>query len=81
MDSFDLEDLQKGVQEYKNDLINKLERVYHRSKELRNNSDLLTIVLDYSPRDLDTGKRLGKKRKKLKFISYAILLYYTTYSY
>lgn len=51
MDCFDLENLEKSILSYKKNLTCKLESVVLTSKEIKNSSDLLSIVLTYSPKN------------------------------
>jgi hypothetical protein len=61
MDDFDLESLEKFIRRYKRNIVNKLENVQLTEKEMRNQSDLLCMVLDYSPRLLEERKIYGKR--------------------
>jgi hypothetical protein len=59
MDNFDLESLEKFIRRYKRNIVNKLENIQLTEKEMRNQSDLLCMVLDYSPRQLEEKKLYG----------------------
>jgi len=59
MDNFDLESLEKFIRRYKRNIVNKLENIQLTEKEMRNQSDLLCMVLDYSPRLLEERKIFG----------------------
>ena len=60
MDNFDLEFLEKFIRKYKRNIVNKLENIQLTEKEMRNQSDLLCMVLDYSPRQIEERKLYGK---------------------
>ena len=59
MDNFYLESLEKFIRRYKRNIVNKLENIQLTEKEMRNQSDLLCMVLDYSPRQLEEKKLYG----------------------
>ena len=59
MDNFDLETLEKFIRKYKRNIVSKLENVQLTEKEMRNQSDNLCMVLDYSPRLLEERKFMG----------------------
>ena len=61
MDNFDLETIEKFIRKYKRNIVSKLENVQLTEKELRNQSDNLCMVLDYSPRLVDDRKIFGMK--------------------
>ncbi len=50
MDSFDYDSLDRYVRKFKRNIINKLESSNLIEKDLKNQSDLLCMVLDYSPK-------------------------------
>jgi hypothetical protein len=60
MDNFDYESLEKYIRKYKRNIVNKLENFKMTENEMRNQSDLLCMVLDYSPRVVEERKLLGK---------------------
>lgn len=60
MDNFDIESLDKHIRKYKRNIVNKLENIQLTEKELRNYSDNLCMVLDYSPRIIEERKFFGK---------------------
>ena len=60
MDNFDIESLDKVIKKYKRTIVNKLENIQLTEKEMRNQSDLLCMVLDYSPRIIEERKYIGK---------------------
>jgi hypothetical protein len=57
MDNFDSESLDKYIRKYKKNIISKLEHFQLTEKEMRNQSDLLCMVLDYSPRVAEEKKQ------------------------
>lgn len=59
MDNFDLESLEKFIRRYKRNIVNKLENIQLTEKEMRNQSDMLCMVLDYSPRVKEESKLHG----------------------
>lgn len=59
MDNFDYESLDKYIRKYKRNIVNKLENITLTESEMRNQSDLLCMVLDYSPRICEERKILG----------------------
>jgi len=60
MDNFDIENLEKFIKKYKRNIISKLENVLLNEKEMRNQSDNLCMVLDYSPRLVEERKIWGR---------------------
>ena len=54
MDTFDIESLESYVKRYKRDIVGKLETYKFNDKNFSNQSDLLTIVLDYTPKLKET---------------------------
>jgi hypothetical protein len=60
MDDFDIETLDKYIKKYKRNIIFKLENINLTEKELRNQSDNLCMVLEYSPRVQEERKLMGK---------------------
>jgi hypothetical protein len=60
MDNFDIDSLEKYIRKYKRNIVNKLEKIQLTEKEMRNQCDLLCMVLDYSPRLLEERKVLGR---------------------
>lgn len=56
MDNFDLDSLEKFIRKYKRNIVGKLENLQLTEKEMRNQSDNLCMVLDYSPRVLEEKK-------------------------
>jgi hypothetical protein len=60
MDNFDLESLDKYIRKYKRNIVNKFENVFFTENEMRNQSDLLCMVLEYSPRLADERRVFGK---------------------
>jgi len=59
MDNFDLESLEKFIKNYKRNILFKLDNVNLTEKEMRNQSDNLCMVLDYSPRLIEDRRVLG----------------------
>jgi hypothetical protein len=59
MDNFDLESLEKFIRKYKRNIVGKLENIQLTEKEMRNQSDNLCMVLDYSPRLIEERKIMG----------------------
>ena len=60
MDNFDYESLEKYIRKYKRSIISKLDNFKMTESEMRNQSDMLCMVLDYSPRVIEERKFLGK---------------------
>lgn len=60
MDSFDYESLDRYLRKFKRNIINKLECTNLCEKDLKNQSDLLCMVLDYSPKIYDEKKYMKK---------------------
>ena len=65
MDTFDIESLESYVKRYKRDIVGKLETYKFNDKNFSNQSDLLTIVLDYTPKLKDT-QNFSLSKIKLK---------------
>jgi hypothetical protein len=61
MDNFDLESLDRYIRKYKRNIVNKFENVYLTENEMRNQADLLCMVLEYSPRIAEERRGFGKK--------------------
>ena len=61
MDSFDYESLDRYIRKFKRNLIIKLENSNYHEIDLKNQSDLLCMVLDYSPKFYDEKKNFNKK--------------------
>ena len=75
MDTFDIESLESYVKQYKRDIVGKLETYKFNDKNFSNQSDLLTIVLDYTPKLKDTQNfSLAKIKLKEKQESEITLL-------
>ena len=75
MDTFDIESLESYVKRYKRDIVGKLETYKFNDKNFSNQSDLLTIVLDYTPKLKDTQNfSLAKIKLKEKQESEITLL-------
>ena len=71
MDNFDLETLDRYIKKYKRNIVTKLESVKLSEKEIRNQSDNLCMVLDYSPKIIEERKMMGIKinfYSNIKFI-------------
>lgn len=60
MDSFDYDSLERYIRKFKRNIINKLESTNLSEKDLKNQSDLLCMVLDYSPKMYDEKKIMKK---------------------
>jgi hypothetical protein len=60
MDSFDYDSLDRYIRKFKRNIINKLESTNISEKDLKNQSDLLCMVLDYSPKMYDEKKLIKK---------------------
>lgn len=60
MDSFDYDSLDRYIRKFKRNIINKLESTNLSEKDLKNQSDLLCMVLDYSPKMYDEKKFIKK---------------------
>ena len=60
MDSFDYDSLDRYIRKFKRNIIGKLETTNLSEKDLKNHSDLLCMVLDYSPKMYDEKKYLKK---------------------
>jgi len=60
MDSFDYDSLDRYIRKFKRNIINKLECTNLCEKDLKNQSDLLCMVLDYSPKMYDEKKFIKK---------------------
>lgn len=60
MDSFDHDSLDRYIRKFKRNIIGKLETTNLSEKDLKNHSDLLCMVLDYSPKMYDEKKYLKK---------------------
>jgi len=60
MDSFDFDSLDRYIRKFKRNIINKLEGSNFTEKDMKNQSDLLCMVLDYSPKVYDE-KKFNKK--------------------
>lgn len=60
MDSFDYESLERYIRKFKRNVINKLESTNLQEKDLKNQSDLLCMVLEYSPKIYDQKKCIKK---------------------
>lgn len=60
MDSFDYDSLERYIRKFKRNIINKLENTNFSEKDLKNQSDLLCMVLDYSPKVYDEKKFIKK---------------------
>lgn len=60
MDSFDYDSLDRYIRKFKRNIINKLESTSISEKDLKNQSDLLCMVLDYSPKMYDEKKFIKK---------------------
>jgi len=60
MDSFDYDSLERYIRKFKRNVINKLESTNLLEKDLKNQSDLLCLVLDYSPKIYDQQKCIKK---------------------
>jgi hypothetical protein len=76
MDDFDIETLDKYIKKYKRNIIFKLENINMTEKDLRNMSDNLCMVLEFSPRVQEERKLMGKKNKKsiiLKILKHKII--------
>jgi hypothetical protein len=56
MDSFDFDSLERYIRKYKRNIINKLENTNFSDKDIKNQSDLLCMVLDYSPKIYEEKK-------------------------
>ncbi len=65
MDTFDIESLESYVKRYKRDIVGKLETYKFNDKNFSNQSDLLTIVLDYTPKLKET-QNFSLSKIKLK---------------
>ncbi len=68
MDSFDYESLERYIGNFKRNVINKIESIHLLEKDLKNQSDLLCMVLDYSPKicyDKKSMKRVNLKPSSL----------------
>jgi hypothetical protein len=59
MDNFDLDSLDKYIRKYKRNIVSKFENVIFTENEMRNQSDLLCMVLEYSPRLTDERRIFG----------------------
>lgn len=57
MDCFSYESLETFIKKYKSNIVHKLENMRLTEKDLQNQSDLVCMVLDYSPR-LNEERRL-----------------------
>ena len=64
MDNFDFDSLENYIKKYKRNIVNKLENIQLNEKSLRNQSDLLCLVLDYSPRIVEEKKMMEKIKIK-----------------
>src|SRR4051812_9786953 len=64
MDNFDLESLDKYINKYKRNIVNKLKHLQLTEKEMRNQADLLCMVLDYSPKIIEERKFFEKFKIK-----------------
>ena len=60
MDSFDFESLDRYIRKFRRNIINKLENINLSEKEMKNQADLLCMVLDYSPKMYDEKKIMKK---------------------
>ena len=60
MDSFDIDTVDKYVKQYKRKIVSKLETYNLKERDLKNHSDLLCMVLEYSPRAIEDRKVNGK---------------------
>ena len=60
MDSFDIDTVDKYVKQYKRKIVSKLETYNLKERDLKNHSDLLCMVLEYSPRSIEDRKVNGK---------------------
>jgi len=60
MDSFDFDSLDRYIRKFKRNIINKLESTNLTEKDLKNQSDLLCMVLDYSPKIYEEKKYVKK---------------------
>ena len=60
MDSFDYDSLDRYIRKFKRNIINKLETSNFAEKDIKNQSDLLCMVLDYSPKAYDEKKFIKK---------------------
>jgi hypothetical protein len=56
MDNFDYDSLENYIRKYKRNIVNKLENIQLNEKSMRNQADLLCMVLDYSPRIVEERK-------------------------
>lgn len=59
MDNFDIDTLEKYIKKYKRNIISKLENIQLNEREIRNQSDNLCMILDYSPRINEERKLWG----------------------
>lgn len=59
MDNFDIDSLDKYIRKYKKNIVNKLDNFQLTEREMRNQSDLLCMVLDFSPRVIEEKKLIG----------------------
>jgi hypothetical protein len=64
MDSFDLASLTSFVKKYKKDVLTKIDSLQLSEKTISNQSDLVCMVLDYSPRFKEVSK--SQRKYKLK---------------
>ena len=60
MDSFDIDTVDKYVKQYKRKIVSKLETYNLKERDLKSHSELLSLVLEYSPRGIDERKVNGK---------------------
>lgn len=70
MDCFHRESLDKYIKNYKCGVLQKLEKSKLYSKELTSKSDLLCMVLDYSPRIVEESRLYGKKKILIFIINF-----------
>ena len=64
MDSFDIDSLDTFIKKYKHDIVIKLDSLHLSSKTISNQSDLVCMVLDYSPHLKDQPKSFKKYKIK-----------------
>jgi hypothetical protein len=60
MDCFHLESLEHFIKKFKTGIVYKLENIRMTEKDLINHSDLVNMVLDYSPRLIEEKRLNGK---------------------
>lgn len=86
MDNFDLDTVDKYVKVYKRKIVSKLETYNLNERDLKNHSDLLCMVLEYSPRGVDERKINGNmfftlEKYSIKTVSPEILTKAKTRTY